>query len=128
MVTITQGRELHFAATTGMKKLLIIEDDPILVRIYCRFFKNDYIISTAANGKDAIALLESEDFDAVMSDQQLAGTLRGMDVKDWIKENKPELLKRHVFVTGSSVECDGLILTKPFNPMDLIRVVGELAA
>ena len=92
-----------------------------------------YEIQTAGNGTDALRVLGDEDFDAVLSDIMMP-ELDGQELYHRIREIKPDLAKRMIFVTGDTLNSTtrdflnatgNLFLSKPFKVDDVIHRVQE---
>jgi len=89
-------------------------------------------VSTAPNGEDAVALLTREAFALVISDIRMPG-ISGLEVLERAKATHPGI--RVVLITGfgtpqmlTRAQQSGAdrILTKPFNPMELLAAVREI--
>ena len=99
-----------------MKEILIIEDVKGIRDTYKRNLRHDgeFIFAEAATAATAIMLLSSANFDHVICDYNLdQGT--GRDVFYWIKENRPEQLKKFTFVCGMTsdvADLDATVLWK----------------
>lgn len=85
-------------------KVLLLEDDRELQRATSRLIHYTFreaVVSVTDTCAKAIALLQHENFDLVVSDFQVTdGT--GDAVLSWIREMQPKLLARFVFFSGSS--------------------------
>jgi PAS domain S-box-containing protein len=116
--------------------LLVDDEEPILE------FEREVLsgagasVVTAHNGEVAIAKLKAGDFDVVLLDGKMPGSISGRDIYNWVKENRPELTHRIVFtlshaseaetrefVEGSAIPC----LLKPFEVADLLSIVRRVA-
>ena len=84
----------------------------------------------------ALERLDHRSYDVILSDLRMP-ELDGLGLFREIEQRYPDLLRRFVFITGTSEHADyqGFIddvkvpvLTKPFDMMDLVRVVHELLA
>ncbi|MEQ8272361.1 MAG: response regulator [Deltaproteobacteria bacterium] len=113
--------------------LLIVEDDPAVARAFGRVFHRRMCVHVAAGAADAICALEAREYDVILCDLLLLDG-SGPDVQHWIRVNRPELLTRLVFITGSwpGVELvdtlrGHLTVLKPVDVDDLRRIVGSLA-
>ncbi len=82
----------------------------------------------APNGATALELIDSERFDAVLSDIVMDGGLSGLELASRLRERWPELPV--VLMTGFSEALaagipEGLpVLTKPFGQADLLAALG----
>jgi DNA-binding response OmpR family regulator len=96
-------------------RLLLVEDDPILVVPMAELLDAaGYAVSACESGNEAITLLGSEDFDALVVDwHMLNGS--GADVYRWLQANKPKLAERVVFLADS--ESDDASEVAPERPM-----------
>ncbi len=120
-----------------MKKVLVLDDCPnmrhiIGVVLECLGVEIDFV----ATGKDAIARLQTQTYDLLVTDIYMAEP-NGLSVLRWIHQYNP--LQKSLVVTGWGLEeesskdqqeilglCDGL-LQKPFEMDDLsTAVVGLL--
>ena len=85
-------------------KILVIEDDEQLQRIFLRFVKMFFKttdITVVDNARDSIFLLETHDYALVISDFDLKDGTNGGQVLAWLKEHKPAALDRFVFVSAN---------------------------
>lgn len=73
----------------GKKKILIVEDDRMLCTIFNMFINElGYeLLDFAANGKDALNLIEKEKPDVVLMDIHLEGDMDGIETSRKIKKN-----------------------------------------
>ncbi len=111
------------------RRVLVIDDEPLLLRSYQRVLNRVATVVTAAGGEEAIALLrEDSDFDLILCDLMMPGK-DGADVLDWLEAHHPDSIDRLVFSTGASftprgnrVESSGRfrVLRKPVG-MDMLR-------
>lgn len=119
-----------------MIKILIVDDDPMF-RIMLRTFllKNNYDISEAANGKDCLRKIKSEEYDIILTDLRLPDTT-GLELLTEIREsdkNKhvPVILMTSFGDIKSAVKAIKLgayeYVTKPVNPDEiLMNIKGAL--
>jgi PAS domain S-box-containing protein len=121
------------AAPTG-QRLLVVDDEPDIAQLLEMILANSgYQIETASNGTDALRILSNESFDAVLSDMLMPG-LDGQALYHRIREIKPDLAKRMIFVTGDTLNSStreflnatgSLFLSKPFKIDDVLNRVQE---
>lgn len=114
--------------------VLIVEDDVQIQRLLTAIMTNDGLSSVVAgDGKTALTLLESTDFDAIVLDLMLP-LVNGFDVLRHLSTVKPALLERTVVLTGASermyrnsphIRQTRALLRKPF---DVTKLQEEVAA
>ena len=74
-----------------MPKLLIVEDDPSLRKLYeAEFAEEGYTVTSVGSGEEAMEKLQSSRPEAVVLDIRLRG-IDGLDVLRGILENRPEV-------------------------------------
>ena len=109
-----------------MIKLLIVEDDPVIVRTLSDFLENEGFACSTANGqKRALELFEENEYDIVLLDIALDDG-SGFVVCNTIKRkrNTPVIFltasgDEHSTVTGLELGADDYI-AKPFRPRELV--------
>lgn len=114
--------------------VLIVEDDVQIQRLLTAIMTRDGLSSVvASDGKAALALIESTDFDAIVLDLMLP-FMNGFDVLRHLSTAKPALLERIVVLTGASermyrnspqIRQTRALLRKPF---DVAKLQEEVAA
>ena len=114
-------------------RILVVDDEESIRDLCARVLgRAGYSVSTAPNGEDAVALLTREAFALVISDIRMPG-ISGLEVLERAKATYPEI--RVVLITGfgtpqmlTRAQQSGAdrILTKPFNPMELLAAVREI--
>lgn len=109
-----------------MKRILIIEDDPAILKGLCISLEEEhYQVFTASDGEDGYQLAREENFDLIILDLMLPGKngqeicrdLRGQDVKTpiiMLTSKKEESDK----VLGLELGADDYV-TKPFSVREL---------
>ena len=75
-----------------MKKILIVDDDPLNLEILKEVFETGgYKIETASDGQQAIAVLEKNTgIDLILTDLEMP-RMNGREVTEFIKGHKPDL-------------------------------------
>jgi DNA-binding NtrC family response regulator len=109
---------------TPSVRVLLVEDEAI-ARLHLAHFLADegYQVIPLASGEEALKLMKSEDFDAVITDFKLAGRVSGIDVLsefDRLKPGRPKVLVSAYSPDqlGSSVEA--VFIPKPIDLDDLL--------
>ncbi len=116
-----------------MAKILLVEDDKLLIKNVCQWLAVDkHTVEVAMDGKDAVDLLRTYKYDAIILDWMLPG-LDGIDVLRKFREtggSTPVL-----FLTGKTSIAEKEIgldagaddyLTKPFHMKELSARVRAL--
>ncbi|GEM_PF-2510544 len=116
-------------------RILVVDDEQtILDFISMIFAKEGSAIDKAKNGRRAIEYLLSNDYDIVISDFKMPG-MNGFELYGWIKENKPHLLEKIIFVTGDILNQEvqmffqktGVFhINKPFGFNELKKIISEI--
>jgi len=85
---------------SGMN-VLIIDDEEVLHSVIKRMCERIGVqVTSARDGKAAKKKLEHHRFDAVLCDVNMPG-MDGRQLYEWVRKNRPEMLSRWVFITGS---------------------------
>jgi nitrogen-specific signal transduction histidine kinase len=122
-------------AMTSRKRVLIIDDEPLLRDALTRLLGSDHEITTASSGAEGLAKVENGPFDAIVCDVMMPG-MDGQEVHRRIAAVQPGLERRIVFITGGtfSPELDEFLATtpnpllaKPFQLDDVIAAVEHVA-
>jgi len=108
--------------------LLVVDDEPTLLRLVSRAAAPFARVLTADSGVTAIKLLlEQPDIEAVCCDLMMPDT-SGVEVWNWIHDNRPELLPSVLLMTGGTFtpetqrfarERQTAMLEKPFGLSEL---------
>ena len=87
---------------TTLRKLLVVDDDPVVARSFERVLKGKgYAVITARDGEEALRKLSNEEYDAVFTDIRMPG-MSGLEVAERVKARQPWLPV--VIVTGYGSE------------------------
>jgi len=119
--------------TTLKKKVLVVDDDPVVGRSFDRVLDGKgYAVIHAQDGEEALRKLASESYDVVFTDIRMPG-MSGLDVAEQVKARQPWLPV--VIVTGygteeneARAEAAGVagFLRKPLSP-EMIESSAEKA-
>lgn len=121
-------------ATTG-KRVLLVEDDPVIAARIDFALGSDCAVVTVGEGEAAIRQLLAESYDCILLDLTLA-RLSGFDVLRHMIVRQPELLKLTVIMTAATDESlqfidrgtVAAVLRKPFDVGALPGVVAGIRA
>ena len=86
--------------------ILLIDDEPSIVRGLARLLRHDgYRVETASNGRDALARLQGQCYDVILSDLRMP-EIDGRAFYALLRQHYPALRQRVIFLTGASDEAD----------------------
>ncbi|MEN8190502.1 MAG: sigma-54 dependent transcriptional regulator [Thermodesulfobacteriota bacterium] len=116
-----------------MPRILLVEDDEIMrVSVYDRLMQFGWQVDDAANGLEALEILDKKDFHLVISDIRMPG-LDGLKLLEKIKERSPETDVIIMTAYGSindALDCmrkgASDYILKPFDMDDLIIRTNRL--
>jgi DNA-binding NtrC family response regulator len=118
-------------------KVLIVDDDPAFLASVAAVFSEEFEVSCASSGEQALALLELGEFQVVCADYKMPG-MTGADLLGHVSQRFVGV--SGLLVTGADQEIKTRqwreeyvlgVIAKPFDPQRLINTVrrfGELAA
>lgn len=132
---VPSGIRLHEEpdALTGVRKVLLLEDDPAFKEIMTDFLKETgFEVVGVVNGVEGVHQVLASDFEVILCDMMMP-TLPGDMFFRAVERMRPHLCDRFIFMTGhrgnakvndfiSSV--NGTILTKPFHVDDLLEMIA----
>ena len=108
---------------TASRKILVVDDDPVVARSFNRVLASKgYAVITAANGEEALTKLGAEKYDLVFTDIKMPG-MSGIEVAERVKASQPWLPV--VIITGYGTQGDedraaaagvSAFLNKPLSP------------
>lgn len=84
--------------------ILHIEDELLIRTCMARILTSTFNakVVSVGSGEDALqALQEDSNYDVIISDWDMPGGVNGGDVFSWIREHRPQLLSRFIFVSGN---------------------------
>lgn len=116
-------------------RVLLIDDEPGLLRAFCRLLSPRHEIVTASDGGQGLDILaEDTAFDGVVCDFSMPG-VDGIALYQAVAELDRELARRIVFCTGGPMSRRGqrfiastrnTVLVKPVQPERLISAIKQL--
>jgi len=132
---ITKRAERSFVHRVGPRKVLLVDDDPIVLRSSKRVLAR-YDVVTAESVEEAKRLARGADFDVVVSDLQMPRG-GGAELRDWLVETFGPDAPPVVFVTGGATSPDEeeylrssgcAVLLKPAPIADLVDAIDRARA
>src|SRR2546423_9103960 len=117
-----------------MATVLYVDDEPAIRRAVVAWLsRRGHVVHAAGTVADARTLLQSKSIDGAFIDLWLSGE-SGLELQDWIDENRPDLSANIVFVTGdlsagdtgtgSLAALGRPVLAKPFDLGQLDELVA----
>jgi ActR/RegA family two-component response regulator len=112
--------------------VLVVDDDAgIIWTIGSALTRAGFAVTTCRDGAEALALLESRDFDILVTDVELQD-INGLQLLDWARRNRPDLKVVVITGYGSGALKELAIgkgafayLEKPVDMQLLISVISE---
>ncbi|GAB4563143.1 MAG: hypothetical protein Tsb0020_12060 [Haliangiales bacterium] len=115
--------------------LLIVDDEPQILKMLARLFRSEFRVVTANGGQEGLDTFDVERPELILSDQRMAG-MTGIEMLKTISEREPGTVR--ILLTGYS-DIDAVIeavnhklldryVTKPWDNDELKEVVKAGAA
>ncbi len=113
-----------------MPRILLVDDEPSILSVLCTVLRSeDYDVTSAADGQQAIELIKNDDFDLVISDIRMS-PVNGMDILKVVHQERPDISVIMLTAYGSvetAIEALKLgafdYVTKPFKVDELLITV-----
>jgi two-component system NtrC family sensor kinase len=125
---------LQFEKLVRGKRILVVDDEKYILEFFVEIFQTLRLqVDTAGNGRAAMQKIQVGDYDLIVSDFKMP-QMSGRDLFNWIKENRPHLASRIIFVTGDTVSADtrsffednnSRFLAKPFKIEEVKEVIQQ---
>jgi CheY-like chemotaxis protein len=120
-------------ATQEMKSVLVVDDDPNIVKTYKLVLESvGYRVDTARNGVEAIFKSKKVHHDLIIIDMNLPDML-GNQLAEQMRKEKPDI--KIIMITGYSSYVEQLdefnideMLMKPIPPEDLVEMAKKTLA
>ena len=131
-MTLTTASNPSAARTRARHTLLVVDDEPDVVKSVKDLFRLDYKVLTATSPAEALTLLERELVHVIMTDQRMP-EMTGVQFLGRAKEQHPEAV-RLLFTGYADVRSvidainQGSVwryITKPWDPDELAAVIRE---
>jgi PAS domain S-box-containing protein len=120
-------------SNNGKRKLLIIEDDEINLRIATMYLKDLFVITTATDSDEALEHTKHEKFDVILMDIGLKNGLSGTSLTELLRKMDDYKNIPIIAVTAFTMESDkekifsagcSHYLAKPYTKEDLRNIVN----
>lgn len=116
------------------RRILVVEDEIATRTLLSAGLSEDFEVTDAADGREAIERLQESSFDSIVLDLMMP-VMDGFGVLHFLEAQRPEMLDRVIVVTGAAdhltnllpVEKLAAVLTKPCGIAELSSVVVRAA-
>jgi len=119
-----------------MKKILVIDDEPVIVKMLRRLLtKEGYEVHTASNGEEAVALMRNNNFHVVVTDI-IMPKIEGIEMITTVKRDYPSVkiiamsgggrLMPAGYLKSAKILGADKVFTKPFDHREMLEAVKEL--
>ena len=89
-------------------KALVVDDEASLVTMQTSFLADIGVEADGVHsGAEAILYLQSHQVDLVISDVRMPGAVDGIQLYEWVGQNRPNLLNQFLFVSGDLLGVNG---------------------
>ena len=130
-------RPLSERPSAARGELLIIDDEPLVLRAFRRTLASHHNILTVTDARKALSIIEKgQAFDLIFCDLMMPG-MTGMDFHALLEKADPKLAERVVFLTGGAFTSSARdylnsvpnrALEKPLHPRALRSFVSKALA
>jgi CheY-like chemotaxis protein len=114
-------------------RVLVADDDVMIRKLVVRALEREnFVLDEAKDGAETIEKCSRDGYSVILLDMMMP-RIDGMGVLDWMREHRPELLRRVVVMTAftraaaESAERHCPVIYKPFDLTDLITAVRNRA-
>jgi CheY-like chemotaxis protein len=131
-----QEHALANAQPAPSRRLLVVEDEPVLRGLFAEVLSTEGHVDVAANGLEALGRLEVYRYDLILTEVAMP-RLDGIDLFGEVVAARPELADTFLFLSGGLseerarfFESEGLwpLLRKPISADELVSVVRQRLA
>ena len=117
--------------------VLIIDDEPQILRVIERVLKKHYLLTVTTRAARALEILgQGAHFDAILCDVMMP-EINGVAFYKALMDQRPELLKRLIFISGGAFTpettsfldvLNAPLIRKPFKASELLAKLEEICA
>ncbi len=120
---------------TGGKSILLVDDERDVLEFLSRALTQyGYAIQTASTAEDALVLMSTQTFDAVVADIKMPG-MGGREMYAYVRKNIPGAAEKILFITGDILgdetqafiaDTGNICIKKPFKIGEFVAKLNEL--
>lgn len=134
MLPAMMPQALHFENLVRGKRALVVDDEKYILDFFVevfRLFPMD--VDTANDGREAMEKLLAREYDLVVTDFKMP-QMSGRELFHWIKQQRPAMAKRIIFVTGDTVSSEtrsffenisSRYIAKPFKIEEIKEIIQQ---
>jgi signal transduction histidine kinase/ActR/RegA family two-component response regulator len=121
--------------TNGRSSVLVVEDEEALLRSLATALRQRFHVLLAADGQEAIDLLESGSTpDAILCDINMP-VVNGFELYGWLLDHRPDLARHVVFITANATDeaaasffarVEKPVLEKPVTRERLLSAIDRI--
>lgn len=128
----------HLVTSSGQDngtQILVVESDPDLMMLYAEFFaKRNMTAVVTPEGNECLSIVKEKDFDIIILDTHLSGTIKASDLVKEIYQINPNqrivlTTTNPLYRTSIGIKSFGVsrqdVLIKPFRLSNLIKVIDS---
>jgi PAS domain S-box-containing protein len=120
----------------GDKKTILVVDDETSLRnlLFETLTEGGFLVEVASTGEQAIEIIETRKFDAVISDIKMPG-IDGKQLYQYIQKHHPEITEKIIFITGDILNketqlfihaANNKFIEKPFDIDVLLSMLNDV--
>lgn len=130
------GSEESAGAGVGGARILIVDDEPVVLELLTDILRGPHTVETATNGREGLARTEEEAYDLIFLDIRMPD-MSGRQLYEALAATRPALADRVIFTTGDIVQEDTRrfiegtgqpCLAKPFSVDAVTEIVDRILA
>ena len=108
--------------------ILIVDDEPMLLELFQEALSADYEVMVTKSIDHAIAWLQVQAADAVVTDLNCGEDGNGLDLLRWVQAHRPGLLHSSFILSGADdPDTEGIEVPVICKPVDLGRLRNTFA-
>lgn len=115
-------------------RVLLVDDEPNILKLLKRSLSQHWHVVGARNGREALACLQQEPFDVIISDVSMP-EMGGVELYQHVERQRPHLCQHYWFLSGGVLDEDtraylqrvfgDRLLAKPLSAERLREIVSE---